>query len=106
MNDQNLQNSFSSDKLLKEIIEKILILADQSKEDSIALLDILRQLEFTHHKIREDLFEPSLPNTRHGLYDLLKDIEENGGWPYIERMRLSSICEKFLRSSEVVNKSN
>jgi hypothetical protein len=44
------------------------------------------------------MFEPSLPNTRKDLYGLLRDIEETGGWPYIERMKLQMLMEKLLIS--------
>ncbi|MBF2006095.1 hypothetical protein ACF3DV_08535 [Chlorogloeopsis fritschii PCC 9212] len=56
--------------------------------DTIALLALLRQLERLHREIRDGAFQESLPNNRQALYSLLKDIESEGGWPYIERMRL------------------
>jgi hypothetical protein len=102
MNSKNLNDSFL-DSELEKLRDEVLTLARKSKEDSILLITILRKLEFIHRQIREELFEPSLPNTRHDLYPLLKDIEESGGWPYIERMRLQNLCEKFLKVSENIS---
>ena len=101
MNTDNSNNSVLMAKI-DRLMNEVLNLAHQSEEDTMVLVTILRKLEFIHRQIREELFEPSLPNTRHDLYSLLKDIDETGGWPYIERMRLRNICEKFLQASENV----
>jgi len=69
----------------------ILEIAQKHEGDSSALLALLRVLEKIHWHIREKFFHPALPNTRRELYQLLRDIEENGGWPYIERMKLRSL---------------
>jgi hypothetical protein len=66
-------------------------LVEHYKADRLALLYILRGLEQLHREIRDNLFQSSLPSNRQDLYALLKDIEEQGGWPYIERMSLRSI---------------
>ncbi|WP_016949006.1 hypothetical protein [Anabaena sp. PCC 7108] len=58
--------------------------------DVIALLALLRQLEKSHRNIRDGMFQDSLPDNRQRLYSLLKDIQSEGGWPYIERMRLQA----------------
>jgi hypothetical protein len=58
--------------------------------DIIALLALLRQLEQLHREIRDGIFQENLPDNRQALYALLKDIESEGGWPYIERMRLQA----------------
>lgn len=58
--------------------------------DPLALLNLLRQLEYLHRAIRDGAFQESLPDNRRQLYSLLKDIESEGGWPYIERMRLQA----------------
>ncbi len=85
---------------LEKLSTKIWKLAENCKEDSLLLVIILRKLELIHRQIRAQMFEPSLPDTRNHLYLLLRNIEENGGWPYIERMRLQDICEKFLATNE------
>lgn len=59
--------------------------------DEVALLELLRLLEQLHSQIRDAWFQDSLPTNRHRLYALLRDIEVNGGWPYIQRMRLRSL---------------
>lgn len=66
-------------------------LAKDYEGDAPALLTILRVVEALHWEIREHLFNPALPETRQELYRLLRNIEENGGWPYIERMKLRSL---------------
>lgn len=76
-------------------------LAQSYQKDSLALLAILRCLEALHREIREGMFHASLPNNRHGLEALLKDIEAEGGWPYIERMRLQSLLVNFLGDAQI-----
>jgi hypothetical protein len=87
----NCQEPFDRNQL-EEKIEKynsyILGLANQCEGDTQLLLCILRNLETLHRQIREGVFQDSLPNNRQKLYFLLKDIEEEGGWPYIERMKI------------------
>ena len=58
---------------------------------------LLRTLEDLHRRIQEQIFQPSLPDTRKNLYDLLREIEETGGWPYIERMKLQALLANFCR---------
>jgi hypothetical protein len=63
--------------------------------DTIALLALLRKLEFLHREIRDGAFQASLPENRQGLYSLLREIESQGGWPYIERMRLQAFIAQL-----------
>lgn len=56
----------------------------------------MRQLEQLHREIRDGTFQESLPNNRQHLYAMLKDIESEGGWPYIERMRLQAFLSNLL----------
>lgn len=63
--------------------------------DILALLALLRELEQLHRDIRENAFQPNLPDNRQQLYALLKDIESEGGWPYIERMRLLALLKNL-----------
>lgn len=81
---------------VKELLGQIQELAQESQEDIFAILLILRELEIVHRSIRQEMFEPILPDTRHRLYLLLRHLEEVGGWPYIERMRLKDICGKLV----------
>lgn len=75
---------------LEELKATVWDIAQGYQANSRSLLALLRTLEHLHRKIREEMFEPSLPNTRRSLYLLLKEIEETGGWPYIERMKIQT----------------
>lgn len=81
---------------LAAIATAVEALAQSYQGDSLALLAVLRRLEALHREIREGLFHASLPDNRHGLDELLKDIEAEGGWPYIERMRLQALLVNLL----------
>lgn len=74
-------------------------LAKENQNDSLFLLSLLRDLEQIHRQIRINYFESALPQTRNDLYQFVKDIEEKGGWPYIERMKLTDLL-KNLELSE------
>ncbi|MUL36026.1 hypothetical protein [Gloeocapsopsis dulcis] len=76
---------------LQTIVNAIRTLAENCQGNNIALLALLRQLEGLHQEIRDGLFQASLPDNRQALYTLLRDIESQGGWPYIERMRLQAL---------------
>lgn len=75
-------------------------LAKESQGNCLALLALLRTLEGLHREIREGFFLGSLPDNRQTLYALLKDIEEEGGWPYIDRLKLREILVKFPDTAE------
>ncbi len=70
-------------------------LAQDNQQDSLFLLSLLRSLEEIHRKIRTEIFEPSLPKTRNDLYQIVRDIEEKGGWPYIQRMKLKNLLQNL-----------
>ncbi|BAQ62125.1 hypothetical protein GM3708_2531 [Geminocystis sp. NIES-3708] len=93
-------NNSAIENKLKNLVSEIWNLAEKSQDDIFDLLLILRELELLHRNIRQEMFEPVLPDTRHRLYLLLKHIEEVGGWPYIERMRVKDICQKLLSEEE------
>ncbi len=71
--------------------------------DTVALLALLRQLEQLHREIRDGVFQESLPVNRRQLYSLLKDIESEGGWPYIERMRLQTFLANLSQEAPEEN---
>ncbi|MEM9264644.1 MAG: hypothetical protein AAGA46_03895 [Cyanobacteria bacterium P01_F01_bin.13] len=71
------------------------VAAQKRAKDCEALLALLRQLESLHQDIRDTLFQESLPTNRQHLYHLLRDIEINGGWPYIQRMKLSELSKSL-----------
>ncbi len=76
---------------LTNITDRINELAEQNREDPIALLHLLRTLEQLHREIQQNYFQPALPDSRQALYALLRDIEENGGWPYVQRWKLQAL---------------
>ena len=76
---------------LAEITNRINELADRDREDPIALLHLLRTLEQLHREIQQGYFQAALPDSRQALYALLRDIEENGGWPYVQRWKLQAL---------------
>lgn len=84
---------------MTEIQETIASLAQNYRGDERALLAILRSLEAVHRQIREELFLQALPDNRRELSRVLRDIEEVGGWPYIERMRLRALLKYFEENS-------
>jgi 5'-deoxynucleotidase YfbR-like HD superfamily hydrolase len=86
-NNQSLESGKLSDQL-QTIATAVHDVAEVCQGDVMALLTLLRQLEQLHREIRDGAFQESLPDNRQQLYSLLKDIESEGGWPYIERMRL------------------
>lgn len=95
MNEHQATDFNSLRAKMQEVHQSVLTLAQHHQEDSIALLILLRALENLHRTIQTDIFQEVLPDTRHELYNLLRDIEESGGWPYIERMRLQALLERW-----------
>jgi len=84
---------------LAEIVSRVEAIAARTRGNCLALLHLLRVLEKLHREISENSFAASLPDNRQDLYALLRDIEEMGGWPYIERMRLRDLLEKLTEVS-------
>lgn len=96
-------SNLASANNLQSLVEAILAEASCRRGDSLSLLALLRTLESLHREIRDTLFQQSLPDNRQALYSLLKDVEAEGGWPYIHRMRLRSLLVNFLQESEEGN---
>jgi hypothetical protein len=84
---------------LSKTIDDLRVVANSYQGDCLALLDLLRTLENFHREICESLFLESLPNNRQALYNLLRDIEASGGWPYIQRIKLRSLLEILSESA-------
>ncbi len=95
-------NSGSRELLAKlEILsEEISTLAASHQGEIIDLLAILRSLEKCHRQLREGLFQDALPSNRQVLYSLLRDIEESGGWPYIERGTIRSLLSQIQEEQD------
>ncbi|OLP19634.1 hypothetical protein BST81_04875 [Leptolyngbya sp. 'hensonii'] len=70
------------------LVEQFRTEAYQHQGDCLALLALLRALENLHREIRDTLFQESLPSDRQSLYTLLRNIEAEGGWPYVYRPKL------------------
>ncbi len=100
MNEPSTKESLDLREQLDCLIDTVKSMAGQQEGNSQGLLSILRTLEILHREIRVDLFEPTLPDTRKDLYNLLKDIEESGGWPYIERMKLQCLLTSLIGKGE------
>lgn len=100
-----MNQNLSPSPELQALINSTEALATNYQEDHNRLLELLRVLESLHRRIRIDYFEPALPNTRRNLHDLLKDIEESGGWPYIERGKLAHFIRNLQESLEQEVKS-
>ena len=96
-----MNESHSLSPHLQTLVDQVESLATDCQQDYTRLLELLRVLEDLHRHIRIDYFEPALPNTRRGLYGLLKDIEESGGWPYIERGKLGKFIGHLELDGEV-----
>lgn len=99
--------SVSSSDLSKDLPEDLRQLAEQARDSAkkregncIALLELLRLLESLHFEIRDTLFRDALPDNRQRLYRLLKDIEQEGGWPYIKRMQLLALIEHIQEDGD------
>ena len=78
---------------LQQLTQRVRATAEVREGDCIALLELLRLLESLHFEVRDTLFCQALPNNRQRLYRLLRDIEQEGGWPYIKRMQLLALLE-------------
>lgn len=85
---------------LEALSDRIWQISQAHQDDAESLLHILRILETLHKRIRDDLFQPALPTSRHELFNLLRDIEINGGWPHIYRMKINEICRYLERTEE------
>jgi len=87
---------------LQAIAQAVTAASLRRRGDSLALLALLRLLEQLHGDIRDTLFSEALPDNRQRLYALLRDIEVNGGWPYIQRMRLLALLERYSGDIEAL----
>ncbi|WP_448268603.1 hypothetical protein [Nostoc sp. DSM 114159] len=102
----NDRKNIKSEKLsgeLQAIATVVYDAATTCEGDTVALLALLRQLEQLHREIRDGVFQESLPVNRRQLYSLLKDIESEGGWPYIERMRLQAFLANLPQEAPEEN---
>lgn len=78
---------------LSQLAQTVRMAAQSRMDDCLALLEMLRLLDELHDEIRDTLFCDALPDNRQKLYHLLKNIEQQGGWPYIQRMELIELIK-------------
>jgi hypothetical protein len=95
----NTSTGNSSDDLL-ELAQIVQAAAQRREGNCLTLLALLRLLNELHSEIRDTLFREALPDNRQRLYRLLRDIEQEGGWPYIQRTKLVALLEKMDESAE------
>lgn len=91
-------NNLAVSQSLEPLLQEIMAIAADHEGDGQAQLLVLRQLELLHRKICEDYFYHTLPERRRDLYNLLRDMEENGGWPYIARPKLQLFMDALLEA--------
>ena len=96
--DQNLAFKDKSWQL-QAISSAVKDVAATCQGDVIAILAVLRHLEQLHREIRDGVFQENLPDNRQGLYSLLRNIESEGGWPYIARMRIQALLVNLSESA-------
>ena len=85
---------------LQSLAAQVWALAENCQGDSLRLLALLRILEGLHREICDGVLQASLPDNRQALYKLLRNIEAQGGWPYIQRMKLQAFLDASDRQNE------
>ncbi|MEP0868404.1 hypothetical protein NDA01_01155 [Trichocoleus desertorum AS-A10] len=89
--DDNIQVASELRPDFAAIAQVVRTSAQSHEGDCLTLLALLRLLESLHREISDSFFQDSLPTNRQALYALLRDIEAEGGWPYIHRMKLQGL---------------
>jgi hypothetical protein len=87
---------------LTQLDQQVKAIVNVAQGDSVALLALLRVLESLHREICEGAFHASLPNTRQALYSLLRDIEAEGGWPHIPRLKIQALLGDFFLEEQCI----
>lgn len=93
------QQTESNESEFSEIAKTVYAMAQSYRGDPIALLGLLRLLEHLHRDICDSLFQESLPGNRQALYGLLREMEAQGGWPYIQRMKLQTLLTHLTENN-------
>jgi len=88
---------------LQELTGQIQQMATRYTGQCDQLLGLMRVIEALHRHIRDDLFQPALPTSRHELFALLRDIEAAGGWPYIYRLKIEEVCQNLDQLHDLEN---
>jgi len=82
---------------LDAVIAELESLAGELAGNPQGLLTLLRQLEQLHRTLQDGAFRGSLPTDRSALFNLLRDMEQSGGWPYIPRLQLRTFMDLLQR---------
>jgi hypothetical protein len=94
-------SAVTSTSYIEEMAKELHEIARQSQHDPIALLHLLRTLEQVHRDIQDEYFQSALPDSRQALYALLRDIEESGGWPYIQRWKIQALFANLPEAEQL-----
>jgi hypothetical protein len=89
--------SSEPDARLNQLLAGIQQLADELGDHPEALLTLLRRLEQLHRTIQDGPFRSGLPSDRNALFNLLRQMESSGGWPYIPRLQLRTFMDLLQR---------
>lgn len=89
-------SQYPSPSDLDQLATEIRDAAQLRKGDTLALLSLLRMLEQVHRETTDGLFQDALPTNRQKLYSFLRDIENNGGWPYIHSRKLRVVLSDLV----------
>jgi len=84
------QPLYEQSRQIRQLVEAT---RQDCQDDLAALLSLLRVLEELHRETLEEHFLPKLPSNRQALHALLREMESEGGWPYIPRMRLRELVK-------------
>ena len=82
---------------LSEVLSVLEELTTELDGNPEALLTLLRQLEQLHRTVQDGAFRSSLPSDRSELFELLRTMEQSGGWPYIPRLQLRTFMDLLQR---------
>jgi hypothetical protein len=80
---------------LDALLAELFSLSQQLANQPEALVNLLRKLEQLHRGIQDGPLRGSLPADRHKLFELLQNLEQSGGWPYIPRPQLQSFLNQL-----------
>lgn len=85
---------------LDDVLSELRSLASELQGQPEALLALLRQLEELHRNLQDGDFRSSLPADRGALFNLLRAMEQSGGWPYIPRLQLRTFMDLLQRDRD------
>ena len=85
---------------LDQVLNELRSLGAELQGHPEALLALLRQLEELHRNLQDGAFRSSLPADRGELFNLLRAMEQSGGWPYIPRLQLRTFMDLLQRDRD------